>query len=742
MAFGATSAKELGVAQVDFNNAAVRFSAFADRIVGAGNDSSKFIGDITTRAADFASVFNIDVSEALQVFQSGLAGEAEPLKRFGINLLDSEVQAYALANGIGEAGRQLTETEKVQARYGLLLESTNKVQGDFKNTSDGLANSQRILQSTFKDLQAQVGENLTPVVATFVSAMVPLSERIFPAIAEFVNTRIVPGLQLFAQYFSDLVLIGTTLGADNVLAKIFNDLTEAVKGFFSGDTLTNVFESVSEYRNTFFNAILQAVPGILDAFVQFLPKLIDFFVNTMLPQMIAQFQTILNEVISLITRLLPNLITSLLSMVPSLLTAAIELFNALIQAVIDITPKLVDAIVYLLPTIVQSVLSMLPQILEAALELFSAIVRALPEIVPALINAILDLLPVIIKTVVDMLPELIDAAFKLFFGIVSALYKATPEIMGAIGELIPKMIGTLLGAIPQFFAAAGEIIAGFVRGLLENGPKAIGDAFDGVIGGAIEGVNGLLGIRSPSKVFEEIGENVGLGMVNGIDKSTKSVAAAADRLAKAAIPKGYEMVMGPNGPYLESSAFTSGQSDKGISDFGAASASFLLRQQGFNQSQIDEVLTKSIGGTLDQVNATMNRGVTLINTATNTMTMGNLGAADIAAKVAEGFEVVEKIAAPVEDLEKAIGDLVQTIQSGGAGNYLTPMAKGGLVTGPTPALVGEAGPEMVIPLNRFEQMMDSGKGKTVNYYAAPNQSVDSEQALFQAMRRAKVVANW
>jgi hypothetical protein len=75
---------------------------------------------------------------------------------------------------------------------------------------------------------------------------------------------------------------------------------------------------------------------------------------------------------------------------------------------------------------------------------------------------------------------------------------------------------------------------------------------------------------------------------------------------------------------------------------------------------------------------------------------------------------------------------------------LTPFAKGGLVTGPTSALIGEAGPEVVIPLDRFESMMGmtGAPGKTVNYFAAPNQSIDSEQALFQAMRRAKVVANW
>jgi TP901 family phage tail tape measure protein len=73
------------------------------------------------------------------------------------------------------------------------------------------------------------------------------------------------------------------------------------------------------------------------------------------------------------------------------------------------------------------------------------------------------------------------------------------------------------------------------------------------------------------------------------------------------------------------------------------------------------------------------------------------------------------------------------------------LADGGYVDRPTNALIGEAGPEVVTPLKDFERMMGidgDGKGKTMNYYAAPNQSIDSEQDLFQAMRRAKVVAGW
>lgn len=47
------------------------------------------------------------------------------------------------------------------------------------------------------------------------------------------------------------------------------------------------------------------------------------------------------------------------------------------------------------------------------------------------------------------------------------------------------------------------------------------------------------------------------------------------------------------------------------------------------------------------------------------------------------------------------------------GGLLEQMATGGIVTGPTPALVGEAGPEAVIPLDRLEEVMGDQRGETM-----------------------------
>src|SRR6056297_532590 len=181
---GENAAQSMGLSRQEFNSAAVRFSAFAERVVGESGNISGFIGDVSQRAADFASVFDIDVAEALQVFQSGLAGEAEPLKRFGINLLQSEVAAFAMANGIAESASEMTEAEKVQARYGLLMEATSKTAGDFANTSGSLANIQRKLTSELSNLQVEIGSALLPVAKDLVLIF---ADSLLPRLEDFGN---------------------------------------------------------------------------------------------------------------------------------------------------------------------------------------------------------------------------------------------------------------------------------------------------------------------------------------------------------------------------------------------------------------------------------------------------------------------------------------------------------------------------------------------------------------------------
>jgi len=79
------------------------------------------------------------------------------------------------------------------------------------------------------------------------------------------------------------------------------------------------------------------------------------------------------------------------------------------------------------------------------------------------------------------------------------------------------------------------------------------------------------------------------------------------------------------------------------------------------------------------------------------------------------FAAISSAPFPVNLTAPAVASsMVATLKAGLAG-LATFLAEGGLVTGPTLAVVGEAGPEMVIPLNRANQFMGGGPTE-VNIY--------------------------
>ena len=186
---GETAAKRLGISNREFNGLAVRFSAFAKTIVGEGGDVAKLIDDLTTRGADFASVYDLEVADALTLFQSGLAGETEPLRRFGIDLSAAAVEAFALANGIWDGAGAMTETEKIQARYGALLQQTAQTEGDRANTAGSFANAQRTLNAVLQDTTDRIGIALLPALESLLPTLTATIEQFVadPAFNDFIT---------------------------------------------------------------------------------------------------------------------------------------------------------------------------------------------------------------------------------------------------------------------------------------------------------------------------------------------------------------------------------------------------------------------------------------------------------------------------------------------------------------------------------------------------------------------------
>lgn len=163
-------------------------------------------------ASDLASFNNANPEDVLLALRSGLSGEAEPMRKFGVALSETAVNAKAAEMGLTGVNGELTEGEKIQARFAIIMDQTAMAQGDFARTADGAANKQRILKAEFENTAAVIGQKLMPVGMTLLGWVAQLATAF---------TNLSPHMQ-------DVVLIGAALAA------AIGPLTTIIGGLVTG----------------------------------------------------------------------------------------------------------------------------------------------------------------------------------------------------------------------------------------------------------------------------------------------------------------------------------------------------------------------------------------------------------------------------------------------------------------------------------------------------------------------------
>ena len=145
------------------------------RYVGTFNVMLKSMGIGTQEAAsmskamtqlsmDISSFYNVGLDEAMQKIQSGITGEAEPLKRLGILVNETTVKTWALNHGLIAQKQELSEVQKVLGRYGVIMEATNAAQGDMARTANSPQNIFKAIGAQLKILMIKWGEGFLPMV--------------------------------------------------------------------------------------------------------------------------------------------------------------------------------------------------------------------------------------------------------------------------------------------------------------------------------------------------------------------------------------------------------------------------------------------------------------------------------------------------------------------------------------------------------------------------------------------------
>jgi hypothetical protein len=256
---------------------------------GAGFDTQR-TADETERlvalAADLATVYGYDVSEALSGMTALFRGEYDPIEKFGVAMKQNEVNTALAAKGLGNlTGQQLLNAQQ-QVRLELLYQRTARAQGAFAQGTGTLFVEQKKLEATFKDFEALLGARLTPVVTEFMMALKPLldggtpaAETFFQGIAD-VMEGLLPLMQPIADIFNVLIdIVGNLMIAFAPILKTLSVFISEILNFLMPalETLGGILNFVAQVVSGILSPVLDVLVFVMSLMLRLISKFLGIF---------------------------------------------------------------------------------------------------------------------------------------------------------------------------------------------------------------------------------------------------------------------------------------------------------------------------------------------------------------------------------------------------------------------------------------------------------------------------------
>jgi hypothetical protein len=350
------------------------------------------------------------------------------------------------------------------------------------------------------------------VPALFALGMMPL-QVILLGLAALAGVFIVLGTAAYVLSFVSTALWGLA-AVIAVLGLSFLAIGVGVVAFATGIAMLATVSAIG----------ITAIQALFKAFIDLIP---DFLKG--IAQGIVDFMKMLEDNA-------PKIANSFLVIALNILSTLGTIIPVLIDLVVDFITKFITALLLAAPKVYDAALVMLTGMLNALAD-------NIGNIIDAALNLILSFINGLTAGIIKYAQDIRVAIGKLGDAIVNVLFANTfiQDLLNAGGNIISTIISAFSATVKMVADIAKEglkigqaIITGAVDGISKIGWK-IAEMAMSVFGDAVEWVKKFLGIKSPSKVFAEIGKMMGKGAIVGLDGMSTGVSSSAQGLGEAAV---------------------------------------------------------------------------------------------------------------------------------------------------------------------------------------------------------------
>lgn len=336
-----------------------------------------------------------------------------------------------------------------------------------------------------------------------------------------------------------------------------------LSGVFTGlvQTIGPILSQIGTTFQTAFQPVVEIVQSQLLPTLQPLMSALQNLGNAIMPIITAAIQTIapvlstivsnIGQTMSVIATAVTPVINNIASLIQAVLPAiqsAFQIWGTYIQGVIN-------AVFPFIQTVITSVMNVVNAIITTVLAAingdWSGVWEGIQNIVSSVWNGIQSIVSGAINAVSGVISSVLSGISGIFSSvwngikgtvssawstITSAVSSGVSSMMNFITSIPSRIMGVFSGAGTWLLSAGQNIIQGLINGIT----NAIGGAISAVknaVSGIIDGAKSLLGIASPSKVFDrEIGRMIPAGLGRGVSENERAATRPVEDMVNSLLP--------------------------------------------------------------------------------------------------------------------------------------------------------------------------------------------------------------
>lgn len=336
-----------------------------------------------------------------------------------------------------------------------------------------------------------------------------------------------------------------------------------LSGVFTGlvQTIGPILSQIGTTFQTAFQPVVEIVQSQLLPALQPLMSALQNLGSAIMPIIMAAIQTIapvLTTVVSNIVQtmsVIATAVTPVINNIASLIQAVLPAIQSAFQICGTYIQGVINAVFPFIQTVVTSVMNVINEIITTVLaaingdwsgvwegiqNIASSVWNGIQSIVSGAINAVSGVISSVLSGISGIFSSVWNgikgAVSSAWGGITSAVSSGVSSMMNFITSIPSRIMGVFSGAGTWLLSAGQNIIQGLINGIT----NAIGGAISAVkdaVGGIIDGAKSLLGIASPSKVFDrEIGRMIPAGLGRGVSENERAATRPVEDMVNSLLP--------------------------------------------------------------------------------------------------------------------------------------------------------------------------------------------------------------